>query len=100
MQHFTEASWVNSSPLAGVMAHLSPLSRSGTLCNTAHTSKEKWLQDSEVDESPGVAQPEPRLSVNQHLWRQLKVGVHQRSPPGPMEPDRCCTEERRGTKLP
>ena len=35
----------------------------------------------------------PDLNPSEHLWRDLKMAVHQRFPSNVMELERCCKEE-------
>uniref|UniRef100_A0AAQ4QBR4 Tc1-like transposase DDE domain-containing protein n=1 Tax=Gasterosteus aculeatus aculeatus TaxID=481459 RepID=A0AAQ4QBR4_GASAC len=58
-----------------------------------HTAKitKKWLRDSvNVLEWPSQS---PDLSPIEHLWRDLKMAVHRRSPSNLMELERFCKEE-------
>ncbi|KAG2457009.1 TC1A transposase, partial [Polypterus senegalus] len=59
--------------------------------HTAKISKE-WLQDNSVNvlECPSQS---PDLNPIEHLWRDLKMAVHQCFPSNLMELERCCKEE-------
>ncbi|KAG2462686.1 TCB1 transposase, partial [Polypterus senegalus] len=59
-----------------------------------HTDRilKKWLQDNSVNLLEWLSQS-PDLNPVEHLWRHLKVAVHQRFPSNLMELERCCKEE-------
>ncbi|KAG2463307.1 TCB1 transposase, partial [Polypterus senegalus] len=59
--------------------------------HTAKISKE-WLQDNSVNVLEWPSQS-PDLNPIEHLWRDLKMAVHQRFPSNLMELERCCKEE-------
>ncbi|KAG2459935.1 TCB1 transposase, partial [Polypterus senegalus] len=59
--------------------------------HTAKISKE-WLQDNSVNFLEWPSQS-PDVNPIQHLWRDLKMAVHRRSPSNLMELERCCKEE-------
>ncbi|KAG2466897.1 TCB1 transposase, partial [Polypterus senegalus] len=59
-----------------------------------HTAKisKKGLQDNSVNVLEWPSQS-PDLNPIEHLWRDLKMAVHQRFPSNLMELERCCKEE-------
>ncbi|KAG2470229.1 TCB1 transposase, partial [Polypterus senegalus] len=59
-----------------------------------HTAKisKKWLQDNSVNVLEWPSQS-PDLNLIEHLWRDLKMAVHQRFPSNLMEVESCCKEE-------
>ena len=59
--------------------------------HTAKISKE-WLQNNHVNVLEWPSQS-PDLNPIEHLWRDLKMAVHRRSPSNLMELERCCKEE-------
>uniref|UniRef100_A0A8C4TK49 Tc1-like transposase DDE domain-containing protein n=1 Tax=Erpetoichthys calabaricus TaxID=27687 RepID=A0A8C4TK49_ERPCA len=59
--------------------------------HTAKISKE-WLQDNSVNVLEWPSQS-PDLNPIEHLWRDLKMAVHQHFPSNLMELERCCKEE-------
>ncbi|KAG2457243.1 TC1A transposase, partial [Polypterus senegalus] len=59
--------------------------------HTAKLSKE-WLQDNSVNVLEWPSQS-PDLNLIEHLWRDLKMDVHQCFPSNLMELERCCKEE-------
>ncbi|KAG2461068.1 TCB1 transposase, partial [Polypterus senegalus] len=59
--------------------------------HTAKISKE-WLQDNSVNVLEWLSQS-PELNPNEHLWRDLKMAVHQRFPSNLMELEKCCKDE-------
>ncbi|KAG2455932.1 TCB1 transposase, partial [Polypterus senegalus] len=58
---------------------------------TAKISKE-WFQDNSVNVLEWPSQS-PDLNPIEHLWRDLKMAVHQHFPSHLMELERCCKEE-------
>ena len=52
----------------------------------------EWLQDNSVNVLEWPSQS-PDLNPIKHLWRDLKMAVHQRSPSNLMELERSCKEE-------
>ncbi len=58
---------------------------------TSKITKE-WLQDNSVNVLEWPSQS-PELNLIEHLWRDLKMAVHQRSPSNLMELERSCKEE-------
>ncbi|KAG2456329.1 TCB1 transposase, partial [Polypterus senegalus] len=60
-----------------------------------HTAKilKEWLQDNSVNVLEWPSQS-PDLNPIEHLWRDLKMAVHQRFPSNLMEFERCCKKER------
>ena len=52
----------------------------------------EWLQDNSVNVLEWPSQS-PDLNPIEHLWRDLKMAVHQRSPSNLMELERSCKEE-------
>ena len=64
--------------------------------NPKHTAKitKEWLWDNSVNvlEWPSQSPDFQRLGM-EHLWRDLKLAVHQHSPSNPMELERSCKEE-------
>ncbi|KAG2458616.1 TC1A transposase, partial [Polypterus senegalus] len=59
--------------------------------HTAKISKE-WLQDNSVNVLEWPSQS-PDLNPIEHLWRDLKMAVHQHFPSNLMVLERCCKEE-------
>ncbi|KAG2467531.1 TC1A transposase, partial [Polypterus senegalus] len=59
-----------------------------------HTAKisKGWLQDNSVNVLEWPSQS-PDLNPIEHLWRDLKMAVHQPFPSNLMELERCCKEE-------
>uniref|UniRef100_A0AAQ4PAV4 Tc1-like transposase DDE domain-containing protein n=1 Tax=Gasterosteus aculeatus aculeatus TaxID=481459 RepID=A0AAQ4PAV4_GASAC len=59
-----------------------------------HTAKitKEWLRDSSVNVLEWPSQS-PDLNPIEHLWRELKMAVHRRSPSNLMELERLCKEE-------
>ena len=59
-----------------------------------HTTKilKEWLQDNSVNVLEWPSQS-PDLNPIEHLWRDLKMAVHQRFPSNLMDLERCCKEE-------
>jgi len=62
--------------------------------NPKHTAKitKEWLRDNSVNVLEWPSQS-PDLNPMEHLWRDLKMAVHRRSPSNLMELDRFCKEE-------
>lgn len=59
-----------------------------------HTAKitKEWLRDNSVNVLEWPSQS-PDLNPIEHLWRDLKMAVHRRSPSNLMELERSCKEE-------
>ncbi|KAG2465704.1 TCB1 transposase, partial [Polypterus senegalus] len=62
--------------------------------NPKHTAKisKEWLQDNSVNVLEWPSQS-PDLNPIEHLWKDLKMAVHQHFPSNLMELERCCKEE-------
>uniref|UniRef100_A0AAQ4RPP4 Tc1-like transposase DDE domain-containing protein n=1 Tax=Gasterosteus aculeatus aculeatus TaxID=481459 RepID=A0AAQ4RPP4_GASAC len=62
--------------------------------NPKHTAKitKEWLRDNSVNVLEWPSQS-PDLNPIEHLWRDLKMAVHRRSPSKLMELERFCKEE-------
>uniref|UniRef100_A0AAQ4QBF0 Tc1-like transposase DDE domain-containing protein n=1 Tax=Gasterosteus aculeatus aculeatus TaxID=481459 RepID=A0AAQ4QBF0_GASAC len=58
--------------------------------HTAKVTKELLRDSVNVLEWPSQS---PDLSLMEHLWRDLKMAAHRRSPSNPMDLERFCKEE-------
>ncbi|CAJ0946119.1 unnamed protein product [Ranitomeya imitator] len=94
MRPSTEISWMKTSSTVLWISDLAEGSPSKQDNDPNHTDKitKEWLQNNSVT-ILGWPNQSPDLYLIEHLWRDLKMAAHQRSPSNLTELERTCKEE-------